>query len=63
MPMYEYRCETCEETFEVIRSYADKSPEPCPECGEPAEKQLSAFARAVSGDVCSPGSGGSFGGG
>ena len=44
MPTYEYRCETCDETFELRESIAEhEAAEPkCPKCG--SEK----IARAVS---------------
>jgi putative FmdB family regulatory protein len=32
MPIYEYECATCGETFEVILAIGEDSP-PCPECG------------------------------
>lgn len=39
MPLYEYRCNSCGEEFDLVRSYDKrKEPEadPCPECGEVA---------------------------
>jgi putative FmdB family regulatory protein len=64
MPLYEYKCESCGEEFEQIRSSSDKDEVKCPKCDSPAEKKLSWFAtRGVGRSVCSPGSGGSFGGG
>ncbi|MDF1565562.1 MAG: zinc ribbon domain-containing protein [Deltaproteobacteria bacterium] len=54
MPLYEYRCQPCERTFEKIRRISEREePVPCPECGEPAGPQMSAFAVG----------GGSYGGG
>ena len=46
MPIYEYRCRRCGETFEKLRSMkdADKSLR-CPKCNaEEVERQLSGFA-------------------
>lgn len=46
MPLYEYRCETCGQTFEkmVAFSQANGSPE-CPHChGSQTRKQISTFA-------------------
>ena len=65
MPLYEFQCEECGEEFEVIKSASDKEPESCPSCGKPAEKLFSVFSRGggYGSGVCSPGSGGSFGGG
>jgi putative FmdB family regulatory protein len=33
MPIYEYRCEKCEELFEEYLSTSDKPSPPCPKCG------------------------------
>jgi putative FmdB family regulatory protein len=64
MPLYEYECESCGESFELIRSASDKDEVKCPACEAPAKKKLSLFATGTSGRrTCSPGSGGSFGGG
>jgi putative FmdB family regulatory protein len=46
VPIYEYRCEHCEDTFEVLTSFADRGrPQPCPACasGE-TSVQVSRFA-------------------
>ncbi|HZV52221.1 MAG TPA: zinc ribbon domain-containing protein [Candidatus Dormibacteraeota bacterium] len=33
MPIYEYRCEACDRTFEVLTSYADREGRhSCPSC-------------------------------
>ncbi len=48
MPIYEYRCESCETHFEVLQrvSATDKEVR-CPHCGdEKVEKQFSTFAAA-----------------
>ena len=44
MPLYEYRCERCDERFEELRSSSDEDEVCCPSCGQPAKKLLSAFA-------------------
>jgi putative FmdB family regulatory protein len=51
MPIYEYRCETCGETFEKIRRMQDAdNPLQCPRCeSEQVERLLSAFATASCG--------------
>ena len=42
MPNYAYRCETCGE-FSANRSLAEfAAPAPCPDCGAPAARALSA---------------------
>lgn len=33
MPIYRYRCESCEETTEVWARMSDPPPEACPACG------------------------------
>jgi putative FmdB family regulatory protein len=46
MPLYEYGCRSCGETFELIRRFqdADKDLE-CPKChSKKVERQLSKFA-------------------
>jgi putative FmdB family regulatory protein len=44
MPLYEYRCQACGDTFETIRGLNDKNEDvECPTCGEKkAEKLMSA---------------------
>ncbi|MGH9093290.1 MAG: FmdB family zinc ribbon protein [Acidimicrobiales bacterium] len=44
MPIYEYRCKTCDETFELRRPAAESSaPATCP-AGHDARRVLSVFA-------------------
>jgi len=46
MPLYEYRCHTCDHRFEILQRLG-QGPEglSCPECGEARiEKQFSTFA-------------------
>ncbi len=43
MPTYEYRCPNGHE-FEVFQRISDDPAADCPECGEPAERQISAGA-------------------
>ena len=36
MPIYEYRCEECEEGFELfVRSLSQQADPTCPKCGSP----------------------------
>lgn len=42
MPIYEYRCEACSHTFEVIQKMTDAPVATCVLCGGPVEKLLSA---------------------
>jgi putative FmdB family regulatory protein len=46
MPIYEYRCKSCEAHFDVLqRVDEEKKDLHCPKCGhEKVEKQFSAFA-------------------
>ena len=41
MPLYEYRCETCQKTFEVIQKFSDSPLSQCPDCGKSLEKLMS----------------------
>jgi len=43
MPTYEYRCPAGHQ-FEVFQRISDKPEAPCPECGRPGERQISAGA-------------------
>ncbi len=42
MPLYEYRCEDCGETIEVIQKFSDPPVDLCKACGGPLERLLSA---------------------
>jgi len=44
MPLYEYRCDSCGATFEVIQRFSDPPVETCRTCGGPVHKVLSAPA-------------------
>ena len=69
MPIYEYRCEPCEKTFEKIRRASDETPMVCPDCGDEVRKLVSTFAARTGGasfssgasspsaPVCAPGGG------
>ncbi|MEN8686248.1 MAG: zinc ribbon domain-containing protein [Desulfuromonadales bacterium] len=58
MPLYEYHCPGCDRIFEKI---VNRQPNEvrCPNCGEPAERKVSAFAAA--GLDCSAPSSSGFG--
>jgi putative FmdB family regulatory protein len=45
MPIYEYRCEECDEPFEVfVRSSSQKANPTCPKCGsQKVNKAVSLF--------------------
>jgi putative FmdB family regulatory protein len=40
MPIYEYRCGSCEHEFEELAAMNAPAP-PCPKCGKKSERQLS----------------------
>lgn len=46
MPIYVYRCQQCQETFErLLPLSANSATAPCPNCGaKDAQKQLTSFA-------------------
>lgn len=44
MPLYEYRCERCEQQVEVIQKFSDDPLETCQRCGGKLERLLSAPA-------------------
>jgi putative FmdB family regulatory protein len=67
MPLFEYKCPSCERVFEELVSSPD-TPVPCPQCGsDKTEKLLSVFAASTGGaqslpSCASPGCGhGGFG--
>lgn len=50
MPIYEYLCQACGETSEVLRKVSDPPLELCPLCGEAAlKKKVSAAAFRLKG--------------
>ena len=44
MPLYEYRCEQCEEISETIQKFSDSPLTTCESCGGKLERLLSASA-------------------
>jgi putative FmdB family regulatory protein len=46
VPIYEYRCQSCDNTFELLTTYADRlADHSCPTCeSERTEVQVSTFA-------------------
>jgi putative FmdB family regulatory protein len=69
MPIYEYRCEGCAGTFEVLTSFAERDRrQPCPTCtSERTRVLVSSFAFAgtaeASAEPADFGGGGCCGGG
>jgi len=70
MPLYEFRCRTCDETFEVRRPMSEASdPASCPQGHPEAVRLLSVFASTGASAASAPAaaaprpSGGGCGGG
>ena len=42
MPYYEYRCDECDDTFEVFQSMNDDPLTTCPHCSSPIRRLFSA---------------------
>jgi putative FmdB family regulatory protein len=51
MPLYEFECKECDETFEqLVRNTSASQAVTCPTCGSPkVEKKISVCAARVSG--------------
>jgi len=49
MPIYEYQCPKCRETFEELRRSVDDDVAPCPVCGEPSPRIISNSAFILKG--------------
>jgi putative FmdB family regulatory protein len=49
MPLYEYKCQSCGKTFEVIQKFADEPLKTHPECGGIVERLFSAPAFHLKG--------------
>ncbi|MEW6724189.1 MAG: zinc ribbon domain-containing protein [Bacillota bacterium] len=56
MPTYSYRCEQCQQEFEVTCPMAERDRGyMCPVCGAPGRRQLATFSikgRSSRGDSC-----------
>ncbi len=51
MPIYEYRCSDCRETFEVLSSYRDRTARrPCPHCSGESVQPLFSRVAMLSGE-------------
>lgn len=49
MPMYEYKCESCGNQFELRQKFSDPPATECPDCGGAVAKLISATAFALKG--------------
>ena len=57
MPIYEYQCDTCDNTFEKLVFQGDEENFTCPECGAKKVKRLLSATSFMSGSglgACSP---------
>ncbi|HZU15827.1 MAG TPA: zinc ribbon domain-containing protein [Candidatus Dormibacteraeota bacterium] len=62
MPIYEYRCQACDRTFEVLTSYAGReAPHACPSC-DSAETRIMVSSFAAIGAEPGEGTGAGPGG-
>ncbi len=52
MPLYEYRCDSCERRFELLRSFGEAdSVALCPYCAAPSGRRMISLFAAVSRDA------------
>ncbi|MCU4184878.1 zinc ribbon domain-containing protein [Acidiferrimicrobium sp. IK] len=64
MPVYEYRCQTCDTRFDLRRAVAEADrPAPCPSGHADSRRLLSVFAAGGRTSAASPALGGGGGGG
>lgn len=49
MPLYEYQCKSCNNTFELRQKFSDAPASECPTCGGPVEKLISQSGFALKG--------------
>jgi putative FmdB family regulatory protein len=49
MPLYEYQCKSCNNTFELRQKFSDAPASECPSCGGAVEKLISQSGFALKG--------------
>ncbi|MBJ6749570.1 FmdB family zinc ribbon protein [Geomonas anaerohicana] len=49
MPLYEYQCKSCNNTFELRQKFSDAPASECPACGGPVEKLISQSGFSLKG--------------
>ena len=49
MPLYEYQCKSCSNTFELRQKFSDAPASECPACGGAVEKLISQSGFALKG--------------
>ena len=57
MPIFEYRCATCRQRFELLVTGAADSGRACPSCGGTALQRLPSTFAVIGGAVPRPGEG------
>jgi putative FmdB family regulatory protein len=50
MPLYEYRCDSCGNQFELRQKFSDPLASECPSCGGPVQKLISQTGFSLKGD-------------
>ena len=49
MPLYEYQCKSCNNTFELRQKFSDPPASECPTCGGEVEKLISQSGFSLKG--------------
>ena len=49
MPLYEYKCDTCQKVFEEMQKFSDEPLKDCPTCKNPVQKLISMTSFALKG--------------
>ncbi len=49
MPLYEYKCNQCENKFELRQKFSDAPASECPSCGGPVQKLISQTGFSLKG--------------
>lgn len=49
MPIYEYRCNACDQQFELRQKFSDPPADSCPKCGGAVHKMVSTVAFSLKG--------------
>lgn len=49
MPVYEYRCSSCDHQFELRQKFSDPPAKECPKCSGAVEKLISSTAFSLKG--------------
>ena len=50
MPIYEYRCDSCDTVVEILHGMKDDAPRSCETCGASLERLISRSSFALKGD-------------